>query len=220
MFNGKSYYKWVILLTCILVYSSGNLVRLNYTGIANYLVGEWHIGKPELGVLGSAFFYAYALGQSSWGSLTDLYGGRKIIPIGVLITGVLVGAFSFADSYNQAVVVRALLGFVGGASFVPCVAVIGRWFGKKERGMAMNLFSGPGGGLGEVWSFLLLPVMALFLKDGLTVFGMGSWRAATLIMAGVILGVGLMTYLLLRSDPSELGLEPVLVQEEKKGRQK
>lgn len=214
--SGKTYYKWVILLVCILVYSSGNLVRLNYTGIANYLVSEWNIGKPELGVLGSAFFYAYALGQSSWGSLTDLLGGRKIIPIGVAITALLVGAFSFADGYNQAVLIRALLGFVGGASFVPCVAVIGRWFAKKERGLAMNLFSGPGGGLGEVWSFLLLPIMALFLKDGLTIFGLGSWRAATLIMASVILGIAVVTYIFLRSDPSDLGLEPIVAKEEKK----
>ena len=216
IFYGKSYYKWVVLIICILVYSSANLVRLNYTGIANYLTGEWNIGKPELGVLGSAFFYAYALGQSSWGSLTDIYGGRKIIPIGVAVTAVLVGAFAFATSYDQALIIRALLGFVGGASFVPCVAVIGRWFSKKERGMAMNLFSGPGGGLGEVWSFLLLPIMALFLKDGLTVFGLGSWRAATFIMAGVILGIAVVTHIFLRSDPSEMGLEAIVPTEDKK----
>lgn len=212
----KNYYKWVVLLICVLVYSSANLVRLNYTGIASYLVGEWNIGKPELGILGSAFFYAYALGQSSWGSLTDLLGGRKVIPLGVAITAVLVGAFAFADSFNQAVVIRALLGFVGAACFVPCVAVIGRWFSKQERAMAMNLFSGPGGGLGEVWSFLLLPIMALFLQDGITVAGLGSWRAATLIMAVVILFVAVITYLFLRSDPSEVGLESIHVIEEGK----
>lgn len=197
-------YKWIILITCILVYSSANLVRLNYTGIASYLMTEWQIGKPELGVLGAAFFYAYALGQSSWGSLTDLFGGRKIIPCGVFITAILMGVFAITDNYHQAVVVRALLGFVGGASFVPCVAVIGHWFGKKQRGLAMNLFSGPGGGLGEVWSFLLLPIMALFLNQGVTVFGMSSWHAATFIMGIIILVIAIVAYGLLRSDPTEL----------------
>jgi len=216
IFYGKSYYKWIVLTVCILVYSSGNLVRLNYTGIANYIMGEWNIGKPELGILGSAFFYAYALGQSSWGTLTDLLGGRKVIPIGIGTTVIFIAAFAFADSFNQAVIIRALLGFVGAAAFVPCVAVIGRWFGKKERGLAMNLFSGPGGGMGEIWSFLLLPVMALFMKDGFTILGVGSWRAATLVMAVVILCIAILAYIFLRSDPSEMGLESIQVKEEKK----
>lgn len=219
MFYGKSFYKWIVLVVCILIYSSGNLVRLNYTGIASYIMGEWNIGKPELGILGSAFFYAYALGQSTWGTLTDLIGGRRVIPIGIGITVVLMGAFSFADSFNQAIIIRALLGFVGAATFVPCLVVIGRWFGKKERGMAMNLFSGPGGGFGECWSFLMMPVMALFMTKGLTIFGLSTWRAATLITAGFILMIAIMAYVFLRSDPSEMGLESVYIQEDKKTEQ-
>lgn len=219
MFYGKSYYKWIVLLVCILVYSSGNLVRLNYTGIASYIMGEWNIGKPELGILGSVFFYAYALGQGTCGTLTDLLGGRKVIPLGIGITAILVAAFAFADSFNQAVIIRGALGFVGAVAFVPCVAVIGRWFSKKQRGLAMNLFSGPGGGMGEVWSFLLLPVMALFMKDGFTILGVGSWRAATLIMAVIILVVAAVSYAFLRSDPSEMGLESIQAKEEKKSTQ-
>lgn len=212
----KSGYKWVVLIVCILAYSSGNLVRWNYTGISQYLIGEWHIGKEELGILGSAFFYSYAIGQSPWGTLTDILGGRKVISIGILLTAIMFSLFAFVDSYYQAIVVRILMGFVGAATFVPCMAVLSRWFSKKERGMVLNIFSGTGGGLGEIWSFLLMPLISLFMIGGATIFGLSSWRASTLIMAFVTVAIVIMCFAGMRSDPSELGLPSIVEQENKK----
>lgn len=212
----KSGYKWVVLIVCILAYSSGNLVRWNYTGISQYLIGEWHIGKEELGILGSAFFYSYAIGQSPWGTLTDILGGRKVISIGILLTAIMFSLFAFVDSYYQAIVVRILMGFVGAATFVPCMAVLSRWFSKKERGMVLNIFSGTGGGLGEIWSFLLMPLISLFMFGGATIFGLSSWRASTLIMAFVTVAIVIMCFAGMRSDPSELGLPSIVEQENKK----
>lgn len=212
----KSGYKWVVLIVCILAYSSGNLVRWNYTGISQYLIGEWHIGKEELGILGSTFFYSYAIGQSPWGTLTDILGGRKVISIGILLTAIMFSLFAFVDSYYQAIVVRILMGFVGAATFVPCMAVLSRWFSKKERGMVLNIFSGTGGGLGEIWSFLLMPLISLFMIGGATIFGLSSWRASTLIMAFVTVAIVIMCFAGMRSDPSELGLPSIVEQENKK----
>lgn len=216
----KKQYKWIVLIACIVVYSSGNLVRWNYTGISSYLISEWGIGKPELGILGAAFFYAYAAGQSIWGGATDIFGGRKVIPFGVLITAGLLAWFAAADGFNQALVIRACLGFVGAASFVPCMALLSKWFGKKDRGMALNLFSGVGGGSGEAWSFLLMPVVALFMTGGGSIFGLQTWRASTLLMAGVVLVIAGLGYLLLRSDPVDIGLESIQKAEDSKNVQR
>lgn len=216
IFYQKHWYKWVLLVVCILVYSSGNLVRWNYTGISSYLTSEWGIGKPELGILGSAFFFAYALGQSPWGTLTDIFGGRRIITIGIFITAIMFGLFALVNSYQQAIVVRALMGFVGAATFVPCMAVLSRWFGKKQRGMVFNIFSGTGGGLGEVWSFLLMPLISLFMVGGMTIFGLSSWRASTLIMAFVAMAIVFLCFFGMRSDPSDLGLPSIQAQEDTK----
>ena len=216
IFYKKSWYKWIVLVVCILAYSSGNLVRWNYTGISQYLIGEWHIGKEELGILGSAFFYAYAIGQSPWGTLTDILGGRRVISIGILITAIMFSLFAFAGGYHAAIIIRVLMGFVGAATFVPCMAVLSRWFSKKERGMVLNIFSGTGGGLGELWSFLLMPLISLFMVGGATVLGLSSWRASTLIMAFVTLAIMILCFVGMRSDPSELGLPSVVEQETRK----
>lgn len=213
--HGKSWYKWVVLIVCILIYSGGNLVRWNYTGISSYLVAEWGIGKPEIGLMGAAYFYAYALGQSPWGSLTDLWGGRKVIPIGIGITGFFFCLFAVADSYNKALVIRTLMGFVGAATFIPCMAILTRWFSKKERGLTLSLFSGLGAGMGEVWSFLLMPLISLYMAGGNTIFGLQSWRASTLLMTFVVALIALISYWGIRSDPSELGLPSVQEKEDK-----
>lgn len=215
-FKGKQWYKWAILIVCILIYSGGNLVRWNYTGISSYLVAEWGIGKPEIGMIGAAYFYAYALGQSPWGSLTDLLGGRKVIPIGICLTGAFFAVFSIVDGYYQAMIVRTLMGFVGAATFIPCMAILTRWFNKKERGLTLSVFSGVGAGMGEVWSFLLMPLISLYMVGGTTILGLGSWRASTLLMTFVLFIIAIVAYLGIRSDPSELGLPSIQANEDTK----
>lgn len=216
LLNGKKWYKWAILVVCILIYSSGNLVRWNYTGISSYLSAEWGIGKPEIGIMGAAYFYAYSIGQSPWGSLTDLLGGRKVIPIGIGITGIFFCIFSIVDSYNQALIVRTLMGFVGAATFIPCMAILSRWFTKQERGLTLSIFSGLGAGMGEVWSFLLMPLISLYMAGGTTIFGLNSWRASTLIMTFVVAVIAIVSYFGIRSDPSEIGLPSIQAKEDTK----
>jgi len=60
LFKNAANYRWVILAVCLFVYCTSQLVRWNYSSITKYLMDDLSIGKPELGLLGSAFFYAYA----------------------------------------------------------------------------------------------------------------------------------------------------------------
>ncbi len=212
----RRYYKWVVLVTCMLVYVSSTLTRWNYSGIAGYLTSEWGLGKPELGLLGAVFFYSYALGQAPWGSITDLLGARRVVPIGVGIGGILLIAFAFAHSFTHALVLRGALGLLGASSFVPCLALLAKWFKKQERGLTNNIFSGLGGGLGEASTFLLVPLIALFLAGGRSFFGLAGWRGSTAIIGIIILGIAVLSAILLRDDPSEVGLPSVQAAEDGK----
>lgn len=55
LFGGNNY-KYMILLACMIAYCMSALARWNYTSISGYLVTDLGIGKPELGLLASAFF--------------------------------------------------------------------------------------------------------------------------------------------------------------------
>lgn len=212
---GKASYRWIILCACMLVYCTSQLVRWNYASITKYLMTDLAIGKPELGLLGSAFFYAYAVAQIPWGTATDMYGGRRVIPVGISILSLFLIGFAFSATFTQAVVWRALMGFVAAAGYVPITAVLSKWFSIKERGFAMEMYSGPGGGLGEALTFLLIPLIALFMTDG-GLLGLTGWRISTFIMGIVVLVIALSSAYMLRSDPAEMGLPSIQKQEDKK----
>ena len=212
---GKPYYRWIVLICCMFIYSTSQLVRWNYASITKYLSADLMIGKPELGLLGSAFFYAYALAQMPWGMATDMYGGRKVMPIGIAALAVFLGAFAFTTTFTQAVISRALMGFCAAAAFVPITSVLSKWFSKKERGFAMEMYAGPGGGLGECLTFLAIPIIALLMKDG-GIFGMTGWRGSTLVMALIVLAISIFAGIFLKSKPSDMGLPSVEEVEDKK----
>ncbi|HWR29404.1 MAG TPA: MFS transporter, partial [Negativicutes bacterium] len=211
----RKHYKWVTLIICCLVYSVAYLCRRNYTGVASYLMTDWNIGKGEIGLIGSAFYFAYALSQSPWAVLTDKYGARRMIPVSVGLTGISLGLFAVATDYTQGLIFRIIMGLASGATYAPCAGLIAKWFKKKERGLAMLLFTGPGGGLGEAIAFLLVPVLALFLSEGVTIAGYGTWRAATLIMAVLTIAIAFLALIVVRNDPTALGLESVSEVEDK-----
>jgi sugar phosphate permease len=213
--EGKRYYRWIILVACMLVYCTSQLVRWNYASITKYLSTDLGMGKPEIGLLGSAFFYAYAIAQIPWGMATDLWGGRKVIPVGISVLALFLAGFAFSTTFTQAIVWRTLMGFVAAAGYVPITSVLAKWFGIKERGFAMEMYSGPGGGLGEALTFLMIPLIALVMSGG-GIFGLRSWRGSTFVMAIVVLVIAIASAVMLRSDPEAMGLPSVEAEEDKK----
>ncbi|MDR3563971.1 MAG: MFS transporter [Negativicutes bacterium] len=214
-FWGKGYYRWIILVACMLVYCTSQLVRWNYASITKYLTTDLGIGKPEIGLLGSAFFYAYAVAQIPWGMATDVLGGRKVIPVGISILALFLCGFAFSATFTEAVIWRTLMGFVAAAGYVPITSVLAKWFSIKERGFAMEMYSGPGGGLGEALTFLMIPLIALVMKDG-GIFGLAGWRGSTFVMGIVVLVIAIASAVMLRSDPTAIGLPSVQAAEDKK----
>ena len=212
--KNKANYRWVILIACMLIYCTSQLVRWNYASITKYLMEDLHIGKPELGLLGSSFFYAYAVAQIPWGTAADVWGTRRVIPVGIGILALFLAGFAFSGTYTEALVWRAAMGVVAAAGYVPITSALSKWFSIKERGFAMEMYSGPGGGLGEVMTFLLIPIFAVVLAQG-GFFGVTGWRASTILMAFVVFGIAVLAFVLLRNSPTDMGLPSIQAQEDK-----
>ena len=56
-------YRWVILAFGVLAYATSQFTRQNYTGVQKFIAADFHLDKGALGLLGSTFFYSYALFQ-------------------------------------------------------------------------------------------------------------------------------------------------------------
>ena len=74
MFVVGNSYRWVILVCGVLAYATSYLTRWSYTGLASFIQEDLQLDKADLGVLGSAFFYTYALVQVPWGKSADRWG--------------------------------------------------------------------------------------------------------------------------------------------------
>src|SRR6476619_5197122 len=87
-------YRWVILAVGILAYGTSQFSRQNYAGVQKFIAADLHLDRGTLGLLGSAFFYAYALAQMPWGIASDRLGNRSVIGLGILLTAITMSGFA------------------------------------------------------------------------------------------------------------------------------
>ena len=204
-------YRWVILVCGVLAYATSYLTRWSYTGLASFISEDLQLDKADLGLMGSAFFYTYAVAQIPWGKSADRWGGRTVISIGVLVSAAGLMGFSLAQSFGEAVGWRMLVGVVAASVFVPVAGMLSHWFSPKERGLANGLYYGLGGGLGQITAFLLLPLLHVYFLDK-AALPLSGWREATGFMAVLVAGLAVVCWIFLRSFPSQTdsGGQPVV----------
>lgn len=188
-------YRWIVLAFGILAYATSQFARQNYTGVQKFIAADLQLDKAALGLLGSAFFYSYAVSQMPWGIAADKFGSRMIASLGVLLTAATMFGFSTGSTLNELFFWRVAMGIAGGAAFVAMTGGVARWFPQKERGLSQTAFGGIGGGAGESIAFFLLPYLSIYFASG--------WRQGMNIVAGAIVVVGILCAVFLRSAPSD-----------------
>jgi sugar phosphate permease len=186
-------YRWVILLFGILGYASTLFARQNYSGVQKFIAADLHLDKGDLGLLGSFFFYSYALFQMPWGVASDTWGSRAITSIGVFCVAATMVGFATSQSLTHVLFWRAASGVAGAAVYVAMTGGVARWFPQRERGMSQTALGGVGGALGESTAFFLLPAMSIYIASG--------WRQATDMVAVGLAVIGLLCLVFLRSAP-------------------
>jgi MFS family permease len=186
-------YRWVILVFGILAYAATLFARQNYSGIQKFIAADLHLDKGALGLLGSFFFYSYALFQMPWGVASDTWGSRAITSIGVLFVAATMVGFAISHSVGELLFWRAASGVAGAAVYVAMTGGVARWFPHRERAMSQTALGGVGGALGESTAFFLLPVMSIYIASG--------WRQATDMVAGGLAVIGVLCAIFLRSAP-------------------
>lgn len=192
--QGALQYRWVILVAGILAYATSQFSRQNYTGVQKFIAADLGLDRGELGLLGSAFFYAYALFQMPWGLASDRVGSRAVIGVGILLTaGTMVG-FALGETTGSLTFWRIASGVAAAAVYVPLTGGIARWFPDRERGFSQGTLGGVGGAVGEGAAYVLLPVLSIYFASG--------WRQGMHMIAAAIAVIGVVCLLLFRSAPS------------------
>ena len=158
---------------------------------------DWGVTTATISVAAAAGWLVNGISMPIFGRMTDLYGGRRVVILSLLVMGVAtVGLATISNIYG----LIALYGFVisfasGGVSPATTGVIVARWF-ERNRGMAMAVLVA-GGSIGGL---IVVPFMSYALIE----FG---WRIAWVIIGVAAVGLGVpLLFFVVRSVPADMGL--------------
>lgn len=96
--------------------------------------------KPfELGVLTATFALMQLIFSPLFGKLADKIGRKKVLLIGTFGFVLSYTIFAFADSFQTALIARAIEGFFAAGIFPTCLSLLSDFTTEEQRGKAMGL---------------------------------------------------------------------------------
>lgn len=157
----KKNYKWIIFLITTLGYSLFYVCRLSINVVKKPIVDSGYLTETELGIIGSALFFSYAIGKFVNGFLADRFNIRFLMGGALLIAAILNFTLGFHVLFDVFVVLWGINGWVqslGG----PCSAIaLNRWFGDKQRGTVYGFWSASHN-IGEAFTFIFIASIVSF----------------------------------------------------------
>lgn len=169
-------------LTFILI----GLNLLALSAVLEYAIPALGLSNTEAGLVISVFALTYALMQIPAGRWSDRWGGGPIIRLCAVAASGLAVAFSFANDFWSAFVMRGLLGVASGTMVPATVQVLASNFRGRDLDRANGVFVAGWGG-SQVLIFAVVPPLILA----------GDWRLGLHFVTGVTFGVAVVAWLLL-----------------------
>lgn len=191
------FYGWYVVAAAFAVTFVGFGCAYAFSAFMDSLQREFGVSRGSVSlVFALAGFLYFALGIVS-GPLADRWGARRVVMFGMVLVGLGLVLASFARTIGEVYAAYSLGVGVGvGASYVPAVGAVQRWF-VRRRGFASGLgVSGIGVGT------LVMPPLAALL------IGSYGWRTAYLVLGLIALVVGIGMALFIVDKPSDRGLAP------------
>jgi MFS family permease len=180
---GVAFFFYVFLPFALGHFLSSLLRNVNAV-LAPQLVGALALTPGQLGLLTSAFFFAFALVQLPVGIALDRYGPRSVQLILMLMAGGGALMFACGHSFHQLVAARAIIGLGLGGCFMSAVKAISTWISPKRLPSVQGYLIAAGG-LGAASS--TMPVRALLQHT--------DWRGVFMMLALLSACCGILIWL-------------------------
>ena len=172
--------------------------RLALGVVKKPLIDQGLFTPAELGTIGSALFYTYALGKLSNGFLADHANMRRFLAAAFLLTALCNIAMGFTTTVVAATLIWGLNGWFQSFGAPGGVVAMTAWFSNRERGRAYGVWS-TAHSIGEGLTFLVVGSLVAWLG-----WRFGFWGPG---LIGILTAIGV--YALMRDRPTTLGLPPV-----------
>jgi sugar phosphate permease len=191
----SSYGRWYILGLICLMYLITYLDRVNISTAAPEISKEFGFDRITMGVIFSAFVWAYAIFQVPGGWLSDRFGARPVLATIVAYWSVMTAATAMATGAISFVVIRFLFGVGEAGAFPGATRAMQLWYPRRERGFVQGLTHSAS----RLGAAIAPPLVVLIM----TTLG---WRSVFYICGAVGFGWSLWWYLSYRNLPEEHGM--------------
>lgn len=191
-------HRFRILIAITLGYGLAYTCRLALSVVKQPLIDEGIFTPVELGMIGAALFYAYALGKLVNGFLADHANMKVFFAFGLLMSALVNIGMGFSTALSLCIVLWALNGWFQGFGAPAGIVALAAWFSNRERGRYYGIWS-TAHSLGEGLTFV---VVAGIVATWGWRFGFWSPGILCVFVAAAI-------WLLMQDRPRTLGLPDV-----------
>lgn len=190
-----------VFAACWLTYAGYYLGRVNLSVALPAMQAEFHWSKTAAGSIGTALFWAYAMGQLINGYLGERLSARRLVAFGLIASAALNLCFSTTSWLGAFVVIWMLNGLAQATGWAPIMKTLSHWFDPTRRARLIAFFT-PCYVAGYAASWALGGWLVATL----------NWRASFYIPALLMLGVATGWYALVRDAPPSSQPNPPSIQ--------
>ncbi|MFC4010087.1 MFS transporter [Nonomuraea purpurea] len=182
--EGRSRRRWVVLLLCWASLTMTSVDRSTWGPASLQAGAALGVSLAGLGAFATAYYVGYVLSNVGGGLLGDRIGSRVVLSGSLFTAGGFMVAFGSVSSAGAGIAVQALIGLCAGADFAAGVKLIASWFGERERGLAMGVFT-MASSLGTMIANAVVPrlIQAYDWRSSYHLFGVVSMGLALLCLA-------------------------------------
>lgn len=191
-----------------IAYSLYYVCRMSINVVKQPLIDEGILSAGQLGLIGSALLFVYAVGKFLNGFIADYCNIRRFMATGLFISAVvnlLMGALGLFDNMLPTVLIFIMFAILWGINgwmqsmgSAPGVISLSRWFPQSRRGSYYSLFS-TSPYIGEFISYNLLALVVAWL----------GWQAGFIVAAIAGLAGALIILIFVSDTPESCGLPSV-----------
>ena len=170
----------LLFVACFVVYAASYVGRTNYSAALAAIVSEGLFTKPQMGIVGSVFFFCYGCFQIVWGFMGDRVSPFKMISAGVFAASLCNLVMPFCTSIGAMAVVWGLNGVSNSILWSPVLRVLANVLCENMRAKAcLNISASLP--VGTVLSYLLSTVIIKY-SGWKPVF----WAASAVLMGALV----------------------------------
>lgn len=186
--------RWRIFIVMLILGAINYIDRTSLSIAMPHITNEFGITDTRVvGVIHSAFFWAYALMQIPSGVIADKFKARNIIALATILWGACQAIAALCHSIFTLSISRLGLGITESPIMPAGAKLMGTWLTPTERGRGSMLLDG-GAPLGTAIGAVIIAGLIAFFD---------SWRMAFVVAGVGTIVVGLVAWWYIRTYPSE-----------------